>query len=183
MREIGYNSQINNIPVNGIGGSSQCFATSAWMFLSFYCDKINAEDDKALSEYVKDVTAHGAQREYEWTAQQTEIQKHIHDAGVAGIVKIGIDLDNDKGLLTVDQLKLLLLVGPVIIGTKKMAGLPGGHIILAVDYNDDGIICNDPYGNALTHYADKNGKGVVYPVSMFDAQYPEGPIRAIWLEV
>ena len=182
MRNIGYNSQIDNFVVAGIGGSSQCFATSAWMFLSWYApDHYKVNDDKGLMQYVEDITASAASDEYEWSRHQYMIQKYLTSAGVKGSVKLGIDLNTGKPTCHIEGLKALLSCGPVIIGTKKMAGLPGGHLILGVDNADTGIICNDPYGNALTGYSDKNGSGVIYPISMFDAQYPD-MIRTMWFE-
>jgi hypothetical protein len=183
MRIIKYNSQRNNTIIAGINGSSQCFATVVWMLLGFYCPNVNAEDDNGLAEYIKDITANGSAHEYEWVAHQAEIQKYINNAGKNYTATLGIDLNTGKGLMSPEQLRLLLAVGPVIIGTKKMAGLPGGHIILAVDFIENGdIVCNDPYGNALTRFKDQNGQGVIYPVSMFDKEYQEGPIRGMWLQ-
>jgi hypothetical protein len=184
MRQIGYNNQRDNFIVAGIKGSSQCFATAAWMFMSFYTDKYEARDDTGLKKYIADLTANDAQHEYEWEAQRNEIQKYLNDAGIKGKVKLGINLFTGVPLVSADALKALLKQGPVIIGTSKMAGLPGGHLILGVDVTDNGsIICHDPYGNALTGYKDQNGEAVTYPISMFDAKYPTGPVRAIWFEV
>ena len=183
MRKVGYNCQRDNFTIDGIPGSSQCFATSAWMFLSFYSPHYAAGDDVGLKQYISDVTATNSTNEYEWAAHQAMITKYMSRAGVSGTVKLGINLDNGNGLLTPTDLYDKLTIGPVIIGTKKMAGLPGGHIILGVDVapNGAGVICNDPYGSALTGYSDHNGEAVIYPVTMFDSENPASNVRCIYL--
>lgn len=183
MREIIYNSQRNNKTVKSLAPSVQCFATSAWMFLSFYApEKYRGDDDAALSWFVGDVTMKAASDEFEWSAQAAMIQKYLDAAGVRKKVKLGIDLDTGNPLTPVDQLRALLTAGPVIVGTKKMGNLPGGHIILAIDNADDGagVICHDPYGDARLNYSSADGASVVYPVFMFDAKYPAGPVRTLY---
>lgn len=183
MRDVGYNNQRDNFTINGIGPWSQCFATCVWMLLSYYApEKYRYDDDKALKKYIAEITAGGAAREYEWEAQRIMIQKYLDRAGVEKRVKLGISLQTGVGQTSVAELHELLKAGPVIIGTKKMAGLPGGHIILGVDNADDGekIVVNDPFGNAATSYSNENGKGVVYPISWFDAKYLNGPVRTMY---
>ena len=58
-----------------------------------------------------------------------------------------------------------LNINPVILQTYKMGGLKGGHIILAIGYQNENIICHDPFGNALSKYTDHNGMAVHYPVN------------------
>ena len=181
--QIKYNNQRDNFVIAGIKGSSQCFATSAWMLLSFYSAIYQADDDNGLKQYIADITASGASHEYEWEAQRNEIQKYLDAAGVKGRARLGIDIMTGYRLTSIDDLRTHINKGPVIIGTSKMAGLPGGHLILGIGNAANGaIICHDPYGNANTGYTDQNGAGVVYDVKMFDAKYPNGPVRAIWLE-
>lgn len=183
MRKLGYNFQGNNPTANTINGWSQCFATSAIMLLSFYAPKIyRADDDELVKQYVLDITKRSVDDEYEWSCQAKEIQKYLANAGVDKEVKLGIDLNTGIGTVDIETLGLLLDEGPVIIGTKKMAGLPGGHIILGVDHNEEGISCNDPAGDANTLYKSANGQGVMYKVRMFDAKYPLGPIRCMWVK-
>lgn len=183
MREIVYNSQRNNKTVKGLAPSVQCFATSAWMFLSWYApEKYRGDDDAALSWFVGDVTMRATSDEFEWSAQAAMIQKYLDAAGVRKTVKLGIDLDTGNPLTSAAQLAAYLTAGPVIIGTKKMGNLPGGHIILGVDNAPDGsgIICHDPYGDARTNYRSTDGAAVNYPVFMFDAKYPAGPVRTLY---
>ena len=160
----------------------QCFATSAWMFLSFYApEKYRGDDDDALSWFVGDVTMKAASDEFEWSAQAAMIQKYLDAAGVGKTVKLGIDLNTGNPLTPADQLRALLTAGPVIVGTKKMGNLPGGHIILAVDNAPDGdFFCHDPYGDARLNYSSADGKGVKYPLFLFDAKYPAGPVRTLY---
>ena len=183
MRKIGYNSQRNNIAVKGLSGSVQCFATSAWMFLSYFApEKYKVDDDKTLSYFVGDVTRNAASDEFEWSKQAAMIQKYLDAAGVKKKVKLGIDLDTGDGLVSPDALVKLLDENPVIIGTKKLGGLPGGHIILGVDATPDGhVIVNDPYGNANGNYSDANGEGVIYSTAMFDKNSPKA-IRCLYVE-
>ena len=51
-----------------------------------------------------------------------------------------------------------------MMGTRKLGGLPGGHIILIADYDKESksYICNDPYGDARTEYIYDNGFSVPY---------------------
>jgi len=183
MRRIEYNSQRDNKAVSGLSPNVQCFATSAWMFLSYFApDKYPAADDRLLSYYVSDVTAAGTEKEFEWQAQADMIQKYLDAAGVKKRVKLGIDLDTGEGLISIPSLSMLLDRGPVIIGTKKMGTLPGGHIILGCDISDGkNVICNDPYGNANSNYMDTNGNSVIYSVDMFDKKSPN-MVRGIYAE-
>lgn len=185
MKKIGYNNQINNIIVTDIKGSSQCFATAAWMFMSFYDPNIDANDDEGLSTYIDDITRTGKAHEFEYAAHFALITKYFQRDGIMGKLKLGIDLQSGVGLTSPDDLRALLQSGPVIIGTRHMANLPGGHMILAIDNNpeDGGIICHDPFGNANSSYADKNGEGVIYSIEMFNPKFPDGPIPTIFFEV
>lgn len=177
MRKIVFNSQRDNKVVNTLTGSVQCFATSAWMFLSFYRpDKYKADDDAGLAAFVAEVTKRSKDDEFEWKAQADMIEKYLGDT-----VFLGINLNTGDGIVTLEDLRERLKSGPVIIGTKKMGGLPGGHIILAVDNTPDGkFYCNDPYGDANTGYKDKNGENVIYHAAMFDKEHPGALIRAIY---
>jgi hypothetical protein len=183
MRVVGYNSQRDNFEIKGIPGSSQCFATSAWMLLSYYAPaKYNVTDDLQLKWYIGDLTKSSAENEYEWSCQADMIGKYLKGADVNKNVSLGIDLNSGIGTVSPDNLRALLKNDPVIIGTRKMSWLPGGHIILGIDNASNGsIICHDPYGNALSGYKDQNGKYVEYPISLFDAAYPDGPIRCLWV--
>jgi uncharacterized protein YvpB len=68
----------------------------------------------------------------------------------------------------------------VIIGTFKLGGLPGGHIILLVGIDDYDYIVNDPFGNANTNYKDKNGAGVIYPKELIKKVCSETPSYMSW---
>ena len=187
MRSIGYNDQRDNFEVRGIKGSSQCFATSIWMWLSFYFPLYLPNDDVQLKGYIEEVTKRAASDAFEWDIHRAVAQEYLSRRDIKGTVKTFIDYDRKTddsiGTMSADDFKERLKDGPIVVGTKKMGGLPGGHIILAVDVADDGILVNDPFGNALTKYSDKNGHGIIYPLSLFDARYPEGPVRTLLLEV
>lgn len=52
---------------------------------------------------------------------------------------------------------------PVVVGGNfKSVSSVGAHVICIVGYDGNSVIANDPYGNALTRYNDRNGEGVVY---------------------
>ena len=186
-REIAYNSQRDNIQyfLTKVSGSVrkvrkrfnawwQCFSTSSWMFMSFYSSKIRAFGDDMLAKYLDDVEASvgkpgiaervmsqvnyiTGRTSFWWIIQKAGIEKWLGREGLKGSI---VFIDRT---MPFEQLYTLLESGPVILQTKKMGGLKGGHIILAVDYDKDGtIIAHDPFGNARTNYRDHNGSNVRY---------------------
>jgi uncharacterized protein YvpB len=171
--DIKFNSQRDNLTFNDkFFGWQQCFTTSAFMLMSYYSKNIVATDDKELARYLDDIEVTignkgiGEQIQEKnnikgatslwWTVQQSGIEKWLKSAGVKGQV-----IYKDC-FYSISDLPNLITNGPVILGTNKLGGLPGGHIILAIGYDDTGIICNDPYGNAGNGYQDKNGASVIY---------------------
>lgn len=177
MRKIAYNSQRDNAEFGGrFKAYNQCFSTCAVMFMSHYTPQIAGDDDKFLSKYLYDIEATlnpsglGARLKLKykwikgatslwWLIQKDAINDYLHHYGVKGNACF-----YDAQLL-IEQLPEFLRLGPVIIGTKRMGGLPGGHIILLVDYDraKHEFIVNDPFGNATTNYKDHNGAAVRYP--------------------
>jgi hypothetical protein len=173
-RVIGYNSQRDNIDFGSFPGYKQCFTTVSWMFMSFYTSRIDATDDKKLAIYFDDVEdSVGTQQgigekikrkfqwitgntSYWWLVQRAGIEKWLWGKGVQGNA-----IFEEK--MPFDDLCDLIYHGPVILQTKKMGGLSGGHIILVVAYDKNNIICHDPYGNALTNYRIRDGAYVEYP--------------------
>lgn len=173
--EIGYNSQRDNIDFAGkFPGFWQCFTTCSWMLMSYYCDKIKAGNDKGLSLYLDDVEAtigkpgigEKIKNKYNWIKGHTSEWWLVQKAGIEeylwryGVKGSAIFCDQN---VSYDDLRKLINKGPVILGTNKLGGLKGGHIILAVGYNESGIICLDPYGNALKKYQSANGAYILYP--------------------
>jgi len=177
MRQIGWNSQRDNQSFGGkFSASSQCFSTSAWMFICHYAKIIDAKDDEGLAQYVDDVEAMVGQSGIAertiaklkfkitgytslwWAIQEAGITEWLNDYKIPGRA---LFTDGEQ----ISMLSIYLKNGPVILGTKKLGGLPGGHIILAVDMEDGGLICNDPYGDANGKYKDKNGEAVRYNYS------------------
>jgi hypothetical protein len=169
MRKITNNCQDNNETALGIKGNSQCFATSDIMFLSFYSVNFKGDNDAMLKQYLESFDKSKA---FEWDAHCDHLNKWLFSQQVKGVVK--------HEVIGKEKIVELLQSRPVIIGTKKMGGLPGGHIILGVDNHNDKINCNDPYGNANTNYKDKNGEAVDYTFDMFDSGRD---VRCMWLEV
>ncbi|MCK5606136.1 hypothetical protein KAR91_29830 [Candidatus Pacearchaeota archaeon] len=176
--EIGYNSQIDNDDFKGrFSGWRQCFTTSAWMFMSFYSKNIAAEDDFDLSVYFDDVEAsvgtpgigEKIKRKYKWITGSTSLWWLTQKEGVEKwLWKNGVE--GDALFCEEDEFPnfyALLRHGPVILGTKKIGGLRGGHIILLTGFEKNGdYIVHDPFGDATTNYANRNGECVIYPESM-----------------
>jgi hypothetical protein len=139
------------------------------MLMSFYSKEIRADDDGLLSEYVDDVEvtigSHGigervfneeGASSFWWSVQRAGINEWLNKRGVAGSA---IFNDCTKGFF---DLKLLIDRGPVILGTNKLGGLPGGHIILITGYDSISLVANDPYGDANTNYGLIDGENVNY---------------------
>jgi len=174
---IGYNFQGNNLNfLKKFSGWWQCMTTSAWMLMSLYSGNIKATDDNALAAYLDDVEAEigkpgiaeWVKRKYSWIKGRTSlwwlVQKHgiekwLWHQGIRGTAKFY------NKTMTYEILLRVLPDHPVMIGTNKIGGLPGGHIILAIGFDENqNIICHDPAGNATTKYKNRNGSMVVYPV-------------------
>jgi len=181
-RKIVYNSQRNNIEENMLSSYSQCFSTSAWMLLSYYCKEYHADDDIALSKYVEtceEKKVHYPHPSLLWVVQQQVMQKYLDDAEFDGKV---IFKDGDWPIAdlydTVEKT-------PVIIGTKKLATLPNGHIILLVDIvGVESFDVNDPFGDANTDYKDHNGDSVIYTLDFLRPHIDtgNGKCRIIYIE-
>jgi hypothetical protein len=179
---VGYNSQRNNFSFGGkFQGYKQCFSTSAFMFISFYSKKIISGSDDQLAWYVDQVEASVGTRgiaenvigkipwipfsgsSYWWDVQKSGINSVFEDHGVKKIA----DWYN-KG--TWDQFDSCLNYGPIIVGTKKIGGLPGGHIVLCIGKYNDSYYLNDPYGNPLSNYSDENGSCIKVQKEWFRMQ-------------
>jgi hypothetical protein len=158
--------------------------------MSYYSSKISAFNDTMLSKYLDDVEdyigspgiAEKVKRQYNWIrgktsfwwlVQKAGIEKWLHRENIPGRAVF-----KDKNI-SYEQLRALINDGPVILQTDKMGGLRGGHIILAIDYNDYGIICHDPFGDAVTNYTDHDGDAVVYS-DLYLRKYTGDKIRCIY---
>lgn len=198
MRVIEYNEQRDNFDFKGIfKGSCQCFSTTVWMFLSFFCSLFKAKDDKMLATFVDDVCnlvgspgiAEDIAKEYsldvkdnlayQWLIQEHAIQKWLWSKSVKGTTVLKVDLRTGRGLASWDEIRQALKISPVIIRTYKMGGLPGGHIILIVDIDGNDLICNDPYGDARTGYKNINGENVRYSIDWI-TPFTDNHVRAMW---
>jgi hypothetical protein len=167
-----YNSQRNNFDFAGqFRGSCQCFSTSVWMAMSYFNSAIIADDDIGLSRYVDDVSdvvgsagiAEEIKKEvsgivgnsaYFWQVQQAGMKKWMD--GTTG------EAIWEKNA-TYDRISELCEETPIVLGTSKLAGLPGGHIILAIGNAGNGLFFHDPYGDAVSWYKNPNGGEVIYP--------------------
>ena len=187
MRLVGYNSQRDNFDFGGqFRGSCQCFSTAAWMFISYIDPKFKANDDISLRAYVDDVSdivgkpgiGEKIKKAYRFISGNSAYWWQVHKAALEA--RLGEKVVFRDGDMSEAEFVEAVMRGPVIIGTNKMAGLPGGHIILATDRDR----YNDPYGNARTGYRDRNGANVEYPLDWIRPfiEYNKGnKIRAIHL--
>lgn len=194
MRTISYNSQRNNFDFSGaFHGWQQCFSTSAWMLLSFFCPKMyRSDDDQGLATYVDDVCntvgkigvgeaiskkLHiSGNTAYWWAVHQEAIREWIFKAGKK------IDVIFEDGTASWNDFADAIKKSPVILGTNKLAGLPGGHIILVVDYDGKNLYVNDPYGDATTGYKDPNGTMRIYPKEWIKPYVGGDHLRIMWVE-
>jgi hypothetical protein len=155
------------------------------MLMSFYSKNILGNDDTLLAEYVDDVEvkvgkagiAEQIIQKVKWITGFSSLWWAVQQAGIekwllANSVK-GKAVFVDGG--TFPKLNEALIFGPVIVGTKKMGGLPGGHIILLTGFNGIDYIANDPFGNATTLYKNQNGESVVYPYEFLKKYTGEKP--------
>lgn len=176
MRKIAYNSQRNNDDFGGqFRAYNQCFSTCAIMFMSHYSKQIAGDDDRFLKKYLFDAEATlnpqglGARLRLKykwikgatsvwWLVQQEAINDYLHHYGVKGQAVF-----YDATML-IESLPEFAKLGPIILGTSKIGGLPGGHIILIVDYNakTKSLVCHDPFGDARNQYGNTNGAYVEY---------------------
>jgi hypothetical protein len=190
---IKYNSQRNNCSFSGkFKGNWQCFTTSAWMFMSYYSDKIDAEDDKRLAKYFDDVEKNVgkrglAEKFFNWIKRGSSYWGVVQEAGITKwLNKNGVEGKAEFTDRKYDFERLIefLSDGPVVLCTKKLGGLRKGHVILVVGYDFDRDIyyCHDPFGDATTKYKIKNGNKVEYPF-IYLKKYSGKKIRCIrWLK-
>jgi hypothetical protein len=164
-RHIGYNSQRNNVKVNGLGGYSQCFSTVNWMRMSYYSPLVIVEDDKGLAQYLQYIETEGKKLEnvphpsLYFDVQAAGVTKWLNDRGVSGH-----DVFQEK--FPIDALPEKLKKCPITIGTHNLGGLPNGHIILLVDWDEysGSFVVNDPFGDAILKYDENNsGESLLYP--------------------
>ena len=162
------------------------------MFLSRYISKFKGNDDKGLAKYLDDVEdsvgkpgiGEEIKRRYSWITGSTSYWWLVQEAGINKWLKNNgvnrkVTFSNKK--TPFEDLRKLILESPVIIHTKKLGGLRGGHIILAVGYDEDNIICHDPFGNAKSNYALKMGRNQKYPDEML-IKHTGKKVRCIYLE-
>ena len=172
IHKVDYNSQRNNVTFGTFSGHRQCFTSCSWMLMSYYTNMIDGTSDRAMSAYFDDVEDSVGKAgigekikqrfnwikgntSYWWAVQQFGITEWLNRYGVSGHAVFADSMPMDKLIKLVDQ-------GPVIVGTKKLGGLPGGHIILLIGYESGNFMVNDPYGNAMFRYKDHDGEEVLY---------------------
>lgn len=189
---VDYNSQRNNINFKGkFSAWWQCFTTSSWMLMSYFCDSINGTDDIMLATYLDDVEdsigkpgiAEWVKKKYSWIKGRTSfwwlVQKHGVEKWMWHRGENGEAIFEDLKMSLDEVPYLLKHYGPVILGTKRIGGLKGGHIILVVGYDKGKFICHDPFGNAKHGYTIENGEYVEYDKEWLK-KYTGEKIRCIY---
>lgn len=188
MRQVTYNSQRNNKSVFAGAGKfsawNQCFTSCAVMLMSYYCEDIKGDDDDFLARYLFDI-----EDSLNKNGLGAEVAEHNHLTGnssyyfivqAEGITQYlknhGCDGEAFFKVIRIDDLPALVQSGPVIVGTDKLGGLPGGHMILLCDVQDEGksFIVNDPFGNAYSKYVDTDGDGILYKFDDFKNKLKPG---------
>lgn len=173
---ITYNSQRNNFSFAGkFPAWAQCFSSCAWMLLSHYASKYKGDDDEGLARYVDEISnvvgARGigerVAQKYKYVTGNTALWWITHKHAIEEYLwRAGIKAEASfSEAETINTIHTMCTAKPVIIGTKKMGGLPAGHIILGIGATADALICHDPYGDARTNYKNTNGEAVAYPLS------------------
>jgi hypothetical protein len=191
MRTIGYRSQRKVTGFENVFPDSwRCFTASAWMFLSFYDSTIEVDDDEGFNEYLDDVEAsigkagiaEEVQAEDRGVKGHTSTYFKVQQAGINKRIAEHATYDENY---PIDQLGALVQEKPVIIRTYKLGGLPGGHMVLLVDYlpQCDSFRVNDPYGNAVNGYNNPNGNNVLYQMEFIKKAIDKGNGNCIILYV
>ncbi|MBC6444048.1 MAG: hypothetical protein GDA50_01255 [Alphaproteobacteria bacterium GM202ARS2] len=183
QHNIAYNSQRDNYDFDGqIPGNVQCFSTCMWMLLSAFAKSIKANDDNGLLDYVDDVessvgdsgtaedvmrqdqaiadaVASGIDSMFFWQIHQKAFRPFLIKHGVSNV-----DCVFSTQERTFAQLDDILASSPVVLGTRKLGGIKGGHVILLLGKHPEknGYWVHDPFGDARTRYRNTNGAHVFY---------------------
>lgn len=167
---IPYNSQLDNPPFSGVAdaiskknpngswpGSSQCFSTSAIMFLSTWIAEASTKEFE--KKYLEDVISHG--RIYYLDTHRELCKKRLDSAGISSQIIYSYNFSQGKG--HDEFISAGLDVGsPVVISTF----LTEGHIVCVIGESGDDWIVHDPFGKRATDsnkgYVSSNGASVRY---------------------
>jgi hypothetical protein len=163
------------------------------MLMSFYSSNIKARDDKRLAQYVDDVEeqvgtsgiAEKIKLKFNWITGYTSLWWNVQKAGIEkwlwreGVKGEVIFVDEGNW----DYINTALVFGPIILGTKKIGGLPGGHIILLTGVLNSGYyMAHDPFGDAVTKYKETDGTGVLYHIDLLKEVTGNKPRFMYWRE-
>jgi hypothetical protein len=126
-------------------------------------------DDAGLADYIRDIEvmvgsapiAKRAMAQMQWITGYTSLWWPVQRAGIESrLPEHNVVMRINDG--TAEELTEALHSGPVIIGTNKLPGLRGGHIVLVVGDDGENWIVHDPFGDATTAYVIRNGAYVRY---------------------
>lgn len=158
LNEIVYFSQRNNYgsPFN------ECFPTSMVMMMANNLDvtpvdqtlRAFMEDD--LFDHFIEKTHKRTSAKYEWKIERDMANKWLGKSNMLkpdpvvwreGMTTIEIEIEIDNGRM-------------VVVGTDKLGGLPGGHIVCIGGYDELNFYLWDPFGDYRTRYGDHNGRNI-----------------------
>ena len=106
------------------------------------------------------------------------LDRHVHDDLAATGRAYGVDatFSTRRTLAEIDA--EIRAGNPVIVSTTLTKS---GHIILLRGITEKGdYIVNDPYGNAISGYKDRNGEGVIYERAFMDVKIRGGKGAPKW---
>lgn len=164
-----------------LSGYRQCFYSAAVIFQSYFLTAIT-NWKTFYEEYVDSTEATVgkpgiAERLFPNLTGRTGAFWAVHLAAI----KENVPFKNFqfKENLSFEELKKIIETRPAIIGTNKIGGLPGGHIIVAVRNAPGGVVVKDSYGNANTNYKDHNGDEIVIKDELLKKHFAKRAIYEI----
>lgn len=176
-----------------ISGWVQCFTASAWNYLSWMTDNFFQFGDKIATLRYLTYILTGGRNEFD---QETEIPSdhdamfmyekqlfamnhYLHDIAFSDKRMNGFIGDGGS----YDAVLQIAKKRPVIVGTYKIGGLPGGHVMILDHTGNNFNVMIDPAGDARTNYKIPSGYGVEYSDSMCREHFGRGGrIHALWME-
>lgn len=156
--EVPYFSQRDN--ERSPGGT--CNVTSYSMVLDYY---------HAPRKAVKDKQWEQREDELEAFIQANGKVRHSHEALAWAGRQYGLDCRFGMNR-TWDEIRAEIRAGrPVIVSGQFTKS---GHIIVIIGLRGNDFIVNDPWGNALTGYKNRNGAGLVYDFDYMERTVKDG---------
>lgn len=191
-----YNSQRDNKIVEGISQGSQCGYTSLAMILSQ--TKPEFGSDAFVSKMVLEME--GKKQVFREAFLNGKIESYIKKLINVDKYRVGAFMEAYQqyaNSLNIGSFRLVRSDSPDLMKSVLDKGIPimlgtiitaSGHYVVVVGYDENGWIVNDPWGDGVGGYKNKDGKEKVYPYKWLserinDLSGKKGKIRAIYKEV